>query len=82
MKFVNKSEAFAGENKIYLKLLAYKNQTVEHYGIPAMWYQGVIYRSYYGIGMTLCSTSLAKKRQNGKLSPINLMVVFYQTVRI
>lgn len=28
--------------KIFIKLLAYKNQTVEQYGIPVIWYKEII----------------------------------------
>lgn len=44
-----------------MKLLAYKNQTVEYYGIPAMWFAGVFLEGYYAVGLTLCTKKNAKK---------------------
>lgn len=74
--------SFERECKIYTKLLAYKNQTIEQYGIPAIWYKDVILRNYPAIGMTLCDVSIWNKQKinDGKLNAINLMVVFYQAV--
>lgn len=74
--------SFERECKIYTQLLADKNQTVEQYGIPAVWYKGNILRYNLAIGLTYCDVSISDKQEknHGKLNPINLMVFFYQAV--
>lgn len=84
MKISKRSNRFKREFKLFARLLAYKNETVDNYGIPTVWYRGAFMEKYYAIGMTLCETSIFNKfRENGgKLEPINLLVVFYQVVSI
>lgn len=84
MKIVEQSYnwSFKSECRIFTKLLSYKNQTVERYGIPSVWYMGDLLKKFHAIGMTLGSVSLAEKHEecNGQFDPINSLVVFYQVV--
>lgn len=78
---------FKKECKIFTKLLADKNQTVEKYGIPAVWYKGNLLNQFHAIAMTLCSVSLAsledeRIKLHGQFGPIDTMIVFYQVVRL
>lgn len=82
MKIMINSDLFNSECQIYTKLLADKNQTLEQYGITAVWYKGDLLGKYHAIGMTFCDVSIWNKfQENGKvLDSIDLMVVFYQVV--
>lgn len=88
MKFVQfsrfKTFYFQKEFRIFTQLLAYKNQTVERYGIPAVWYKGDLLNKFHAIGMSLCDVSMMEKQQeyDGKLHPIDVMVTLYQSVNL
>lgn len=72
---------FERECTVLTKLMAYKNKTVEQYGILAMWYKGDLLNKFYAIGMTQCETSIMdKKDKYGKLTSTDLMIVLYQVV--
>lgn len=84
MKIISQCDTstFEDEFRIYTKLLAFKNESVERYGIPSVWYKGSLLNKFDAIGMTLCSVSIMEKlkKNGGQLDPIDLMVVFYQVV--
>lgn len=84
MKFTEDYAYFEREQRIYMRLKAYKNKSVEQYGIPSVWFKGELMKKAYAIGMTLCEASIYDKKNEygGKLEDVDLLVVFYQVVSI
>lgn len=75
---------FGRECKLFRRLLAYQNETVEQFGITAMFFKGVFMKKYRAIGMTLLDLSFFQVKLDhaeDNLDPMDCLVFFYQAVR-
>lgn len=68
-----------------MRLLAYKNETVEQFGVTAMYFKGAFLKKYSAIGMTLCNETIFDKISQldslESFDPIDRLAFFYQAVR-
>lgn len=66
----------------YTALHAFKNETVEDYGILTLYFNCFVFEKYHAIGLTLCDALITdKKYKTGRyMSELNLLCAFYQAV--
>lgn len=71
------------EYRMFEILGAIGNATVERYGIPAVYYRGIVLDKYDAVAMTLLGKSIFEKfhELKGKISPISVLLVFQKAVR-
>lgn len=81
VKFGINHEICKKELDIYYALKSNDNETTESYGIPTLYFSGVVMGDFPAFGITLCEESLDDRfLRPGTLTQLNLLCMLYQAV--